>query len=370
MGRAHLRIAQPVTKEEGPPGDGEFEVTVLGPGYGESLVLHVGNGVWVAIDSCVDADGRPHALRYLDSIGVDPASTVKLIVATHWHDDHVRGLAEMVGTCRAASFCCAAALCRKEFLALVQAIQGRHLSAVGSGVREIHTVFSHLDSTGRKPTHAISNRVVFQRETCRILSLSPGDDVFQRFLVAIEEMIPGRGEDKGRIRSISPNEAAVALWVDAGNFALLLGADLDRRGWVTVVHDSERPAGRASVFKVPHHGSEDANETAVWERMLEVSPVAILTPWRRGGHSLPTASDASRILTTAPNAYVTRDRSLSPRTHYKNRVVDRTLRRSGTQLRRLAPHAGAVRLRRPLESRRQWTVETLGDACHLKDYTA
>ncbi len=136
MGGANLTIAQSVTQEEGPPGPGDFEVTVFGPGYGESIVLHVGNGAWIVIDSCLDPDGRPHALRYLESIGVDPSTTVRLIVATHWHDDHVRGLAQMVETCREAAFCCAAALCRKEFLSLVQAIQGRHLSSVGSGLRD------------------------------------------------------------------------------------------------------------------------------------------------------------------------------------------------------------------------------------------
>ena len=368
MGGESLAIAQSVTREEGPPRAGDFEFTVFGPGYGESIVLHIGNGAWVVIDSCVDANGRPHALRYLESIGIDPASTVRLIVATHWHDDHVRGLAQMVGTCPAATFCCAAALCRKEFLALVQAIQGRHLSAVGSGLREIHAVFSHLDSTGKKPIHAIANRVVFQREPCRIWSLSPGDDVFQRFLGAVEETIPEQGNNKRRIKSLSPNEASVALWVDVEDFALLLGADLDRRGWVAVVHDSERPAGRASVFKVPHHGSQDADESAVWKRMLETNPTAILTPWRRGGHSLPTPSDVNRILTATRNSYVTSDGSISP--HYSNKVVDRTLRQSGAHLRRQTPHAGAVRLRRPLGPGRQWTVETLGDACCLADYAA
>ena len=216
----------------------------------------------------------------------------------------------MVETCREAAFCCAAALCRKEFLSLVQAIQGRHLSSVGSGLREIHAVFSHLDSTGKKPIHAIANRVVFQRETCRFWSLSPGDDVFQRFLEGVEETIPGQGSNKGRIKSLSPNEAAVALWVDVEDFALLLGADLDRRGWVTVVCDSERPAGRASVFKVPHHGSQDADESAVWKRMLESDPFAILTPWRRGGRALPTLGDVNRLRTSTPNGYVTSAGSL------------------------------------------------------------
>lgn len=72
-----------MTNAAGPPEDDEFEIILLGPGYGESIVLHVGNGVWVVVDSCLDRDGRPGALRYLEGIGLEPAQSVALIVATH-----------------------------------------------------------------------------------------------------------------------------------------------------------------------------------------------------------------------------------------------------------------------------------------------
>ena len=112
-----------------------FELTLLGPGYGESLVLHLGGGMWVLVDSCLDSDGFPQALRYLESIDVDPAEAVDLIVATHWHDDHIRGIADLVETCKKATFCCGAVLCQEEFLAVAHALEGSHLSVAGSGVR-------------------------------------------------------------------------------------------------------------------------------------------------------------------------------------------------------------------------------------------
>ena len=43
-----------VTKAGTPPGRREFELTLLGPGYGESIVLHVGDGIWILVDSCLD----------------------------------------------------------------------------------------------------------------------------------------------------------------------------------------------------------------------------------------------------------------------------------------------------------------------------
>ena len=332
--------------------------------------MHVGRGRWVIVDSCLDPDGTPGPLRYLESIGVDPVGGVALIVATHWHDDHIRGMARLVELCHAAQFCCASALCREEFLTLVGALEGHHFSASGSGLRELHGVFSRLVEAGKNPTHALANRVVFRKETCTISSLSPSDEVFQRFLTSVGGLIPKQGENKTRIRSLSPNEAAVALWVDTGDFTLLLGADLERSGWVAVVASPTRPTGKASAFKVPHHGSENADEPTVWQQMLESDPLAVLTPWRRGGHALPTAQDVVRILAATQNAYVT-DNGLPRRSpRHGNSAVARTIRESGSRFRRLTADNSSVRLRRPLGSQTQWTVETLGRACRLMDFAA
>ena len=58
---------------------------------------------------------RRERWRYLESIGLNPGQVVNLIVATHWHDDHIRGLARLVSECKEATFSCAAALCREDF---------------------------------------------------------------------------------------------------------------------------------------------------------------------------------------------------------------------------------------------------------------
>ena len=50
-----------MTNTGDPPGDEEFELTLFGPGYGESIVMHVGAGEWVIVDSCLDSDGAPEA---------------------------------------------------------------------------------------------------------------------------------------------------------------------------------------------------------------------------------------------------------------------------------------------------------------------
>ena len=61
------------------------EVTVIGPGYGESIVVHLGDTSWLVVDSCVDpASGDSSAaLKYLTMLGVDVAQAVKPVSYTH-----------------------------------------------------------------------------------------------------------------------------------------------------------------------------------------------------------------------------------------------------------------------------------------------
>ena len=83
----------------------EVEITVLGKGCGESIVVHAGDGAWVVIDSfCENPTSDPAPLVYLNRIGVDVARDVTAVVLTHLHADHYRGIAKVVRDCEAAWF--------------------------------------------------------------------------------------------------------------------------------------------------------------------------------------------------------------------------------------------------------------------------
>ena len=186
------------------PDHEELEITLLGPGYGESVVLHIGCGEWVIVDSCIDPDGNPRSLRYLESIGVNPSEAVVLLVATHWRDDHIRGMEKVVETCRKASFCCSAALLKREFLTVVDAWGRRSLAQAGSGVREIFGVFTHHVAKETKPIFALANRRIYLSEQCEIWALSPSDTLFKKFLVSIGGLLTAEGQTKTRIPDPDP----------------------------------------------------------------------------------------------------------------------------------------------------------------------
>ncbi len=361
-----------MTEAKKQPGKREFELTLIGPGYGESIILHVGNNVWVVVDSCSDPTEKVGALHYLKSIGVNPKHKIALIVATHWHDDHIRGMADLVELCHHAEFCCSNSLCCEEFLTLLGTFEGREVSPTKHGLKQLHSVFSQLEQLGKKPIFASANRVIFERDACTIKSLSPGDDTYLSFLNSIRRLIPQHGENKTQIPSLSPNKTSVVLWIECGECTVLLGADLERQGWTTILTNSVRPKGAASVFKIPHHGSKNADEPEVWNRMLEKKPFAVVAPWQQGGWSRfrPTICDVKRILEFTPNAWITTSKGTyhQSKPKHKNATVQRTLRESGTKIQPLVGDRGMVRLRRSIDSIDTWKVEKFGEACHLSDY--
>jgi metal-dependent hydrolase (beta-lactamase superfamily II) len=154
--------------ESKPPAVDEFEISLLGPGYGESIVLHIGAGEWAILDSCQNSTKEVAPLAYLRGLGIDPASAVRVVVATHWHDDHARGLAEVVTTCTAAEFVCASALTKREFIAMVARYEQRNQIACSSGVREIFGVLRHLTESGRQPTFALAIDQCFDSAVLRL----------------------------------------------------------------------------------------------------------------------------------------------------------------------------------------------------------
>ena len=349
------------------PETDEIEVSLVGPGYGECILIHIGNQRWVIVDSCLDANRQPTALNYLIGLGLDPSEVVCLIVATHWHDDHIRGMAQLVEMCGNAIFCCASALVDKEFLAFLAAVEGRPATPDGSGARELYRVFGLLSERGANRDFALSNRRIFNQTGCAIWTLSPSDAAYETFLRRIGRIRPEIGETKKRVPALEPNDASVVLLIELDETAVLLGADLERRGWMDILDNDQRPDSKASVFKVPHHGSENAHVDRAWSELLTERPSAVVTPWRRGRGSLPADTDIQRILSFSDRAYIT----ASPTMHLNrnmprgNRMVERTIRESGAAFRRVSPSDGMVRLRRKPGLMADWNVELIGSAQQL-----
>lgn len=357
-----------------PPKPDELEVSIFGPGRGECVLVHVGNNEWCVVDSCI-ARGRTDsvAVEYLRGFQNKAESNIKLIVATHWHDDHIGGLASVLRLATNAEFSCSMALRSDEFLTLVSvapdAISGH------SGVEEFASILKQLEGRGQKaPAFAVENKRLLHLPAAgrsfpfSMMSLSPSNPTIKLALADIASLIPKVGEPQRRVVSRSPNHTSVVLWIEAGNLRGLLGADLEHanrpgEGWMAVIdcHQDSKPA---QIFKVPHHGSAGADLPDVWQKMLGVNPVAVVTPFTGGRVRLPKETDLERLSKRTSQLYCTASGSSKP--PKRDAAIDRTMRLQTAKRTVIDGQPGHVRIRwSTTDPRALPSVEVFNGAYHV-----
>src|SRR5665213_2669888 len=89
------------------PNANTAEITLIGTGggYGESCIIHYGDNCWAVVDSCQNPTTKECLpLSYLKQIGVDVARDVKVIICTHWHNDHILGISDLFNECENSFF--------------------------------------------------------------------------------------------------------------------------------------------------------------------------------------------------------------------------------------------------------------------------
>lgn len=364
------------------PSVDQIEISIFGPGWGECIVVHLGGANWIVIDSCINnRTGTPVSLEYLAQIGVNPRN-VHLVIATHWHDDHIRGMAKQLRAFENARFCSSAALTDKEFLATIVSYDDRHGIVSGSGATELCEVIQILRGrVGRTtPIKSAPARLVFKIDgpstghgsPCQVITLSPSDKQFDKFMGQLAKLAPIERAAKRRVPNQSPNDLSVVTLIVIGDHGILLGADLEETkdvelGWSAIVRLPERPKIPACIFKIPHHGSKNGHCEDVWKEMLLRHPLAVITPWSSG---LPTLADVKRISELTGRGFLTSIRSdqLNRQRPY---AVEKQIRETVGRLKVADAQTGWVRLRNGgAKNPTMWCVELSDEACHLDELVA
>lgn len=367
----------------GPPAADQVEVNLFGPGYGECCVIHLGSNRWAVIDSCIDSrTQKPSALTYLELIGVNYATCVDLILVTHWHDDHIRGISKVVAECPAAIVCVPAALSNSELLGSLVVYEERHGLKAGSGVSELIETLNLCRENKRPVKRASSNMriLTIPREVTahglptEVWALSPSDLQIDRAIVLHRALLPAVNTTMRRAPEINPNHLSVATMFLFGSSAILMGADLEETGdeylgWSAVVSSINKPSQKAHLFKIPHHGSANGHLEAVWTEMLVSKPVALISPYNKRV-KLPRDSDLRRLLDLTEKTYVTNepDPKRSPR---RQNTVEKQIRETVINITSSEAQTGHIRVRfDPNNETADCSVELMSGACHASELLA
>jgi hypothetical protein len=351
----------------------EIEVSLFGPGYGECIVVHIGNNEWVIVDSCIEPTEKlPASIKYLSDIKINAETSVKTLIATHWHDDHVRGLSKTLEICRNAEFVCSGALQCKEFLMLTSAYSAK--SSLSRGLKEFNHILSILEEREQPPKFAIADRCLLRSQKnqdlpqLEIYSLTPSDESIKISQMEIAKLLPINKELKKDIVSRDPNHSSVVTWFNIAGIHILLGADLfdmksNYSGWNGVVNSSARPTGAASVYKVAHHGSHKSDNPSIWSKLLTDNPYALLTPFLNGRVNLPNTEDIRRICNYTNNAYITSPPK--PAKIKREKIVKQFIKGATRSMTSLHSPFGQVQIRKKINAQNDWSVKLAGAAMSL-----
>ncbi|THA60061.1 MBL fold metallo-hydrolase [Streptomyces sp. A0958] len=192
-----------------PPG---WAFAMCDVGQGDALVLAAGRGAGVVVDAGPDPRLADRCLREL---GV---SRIPLLLLTHFHADHVRGLPGV--------------------------LRGRAVGAI------------QTTSLDEPPEQAAFVRRTAAQARIPVMRAAPGE---RRRIGALDWQVlwpPGEavtGPAAGPVPQ-DPNDASVTLFVRAGGLTLLLPGDLEPPAQQALLR-SHPELPRVDVLKVAHHGS-------------------------------------------------------------------------------------------------------------------
>ena len=190
---------------------GDWQIANCDVGQGDSLVVNLGNQRGLVIDAGPDAQLED---RCLGRLGI---TSVPLLILTHFHADHVEGVAGLIHG---------------------RSVGQLWVSEDNEPVFESGRVALWLAKTPRViATQGLSAKLVSNRGpvTVRVLWPDGGSHAF--------DVLPGDGS--------AINNSSVAVEITTPDFSLFAGGDLEP----SVQSEILNSVGHVDIYKVSHHGS-------------------------------------------------------------------------------------------------------------------
>lgn len=319
--------------------ENEFAVVVIGgPSKGESVLLHYGDGRWLVVDSCT-YKGENLPLAFLDKVEADK-NLVEHIICSHWHDDHVMGMSDLLKTCPNSYF-------RVPLVSnaeiLPQYFVYKSEKSVKEDEKKAWKMFQKcLDVLDEREIGAdlelkcqqfvkIGDQIVdYNTHNTRvdIKAFSPSQEMYTRF----GQMLVNGDADNCEFddSEIDPNMCSITLGIKFGssNRHLFLGADLkcnrnetapvnSCRGECAMRHDMGMCNLKGNRFfeklrnisytKLNHHSSQTGYCCEYWDNYVTEDNIGVSTVFTM--KKLPRKDMARLYLKKSAEYYVTSRRS-------------------------------------------------------------
>jgi beta-lactamase superfamily II metal-dependent hydrolase len=284
-----------------------LEIHVLGAGKGESIVLRCPGGEWGVVDCyspSLDDAGTNPTLRFLKDRG---ASVLDFLCLTHPHDDHFRGMSQLLEQLEVRHFWRFSGLAGRDLERLAQSLR---MDAERSDVPElvrnaddfVHTMSLVKQKRGAKQLRqktATGYQQLFpvpadETAPFQIWSFAPSGNQVARYEDALAACFTKEGRFRVPLPQARHNWVSVGLLIRFGKTRVILGGDVEQSGWEDALCELQRQHLFADVVKVSHHGSETGYIHGLWENLAgRNKPIAVIVPYRR--FQLPESAAINHI---------------------------------------------------------------------------
>ncbi|MCR4315209.1 MAG: hypothetical protein NUW37_02545 [Planctomycetes bacterium] len=292
------------------PNEDMFELTVIGPGFGESCVLHVPGAGWGVIDCCKGTTD------YLHSQGVENLSFAAL---THPHLDHYEGFNALFDlyTGRIERIWLYDGYIEQRLIRLLDVAQK-------NAIFNARKLFNVLEMFAGEIKKGAKGRKI--AAGTNLLSKKYQMDGGKSFEIAIDGLGPSLADINrfvGLLRSrpndidgdlshacalfslMSPemNLVSATIRVRIGTMNIIFGGDTligqtNGEGWREIALGTDSTDIECDVIKVSHHGSKTSFCAEAWKRHKGEKakvPFAIVTRFSKSKVPLPDESETKAL---------------------------------------------------------------------------
>jgi len=231
----------------------DLQIQFIDVGQGDSILITTPNKQLILVDGGPDTNNNLQ--NVLDSKFFFTSCTISTIVATHPHEDHIKGLSKVLDTCKVENiFLTNTYYESDEYLAFLQKVKAENANVKYVETTDKFTI-DNVSFDVLWPSYKILTGDVDLN--CTTLKTCTSTKCLQPELYSML--------NKNPIKCENPNYVSVVLKVTYNEFDTLLTGDAEDLIQEKIAQLNKM--SRIEVLKVPHHGSSDSLDNKVIDKI-------------------------------------------------------------------------------------------------------